>query len=343
MSHKAVFFNLEEWAQNYIKSNQALVTEGVEIGFVNGIIDKDHPAADINFDILGTFVDSTADAVVIGALPNLKHIATLSTGYDHIDLQACAARGITVSYVPTYGENTVAEYAFGLILALSRKICEAKERVKMEGSFRLDGLRGFDLMGKTLGVLGTGHIGQHVVRTAKGFGMNVIAFDAFPSATLAAELGFEYKPLAEVLAQSDIVTVHVPYLPSTHHLINKDNIGLMKSGAYLINTARGAVVDTDALVMALKDGKLGGAGLDVLEEEGMVKDELNFLAQMQIPENDLKTVLEDHALIDMPNVIITPHNAFNTKEAFTRILDTTIGNIVAFTNGTPVNLVKTAP
>jgi len=340
MTHKAVFFNLEAWAEEYIKSNQALAAAGVEVGFVNGIIDRNHLAADTNFDILGTFVDSVADTAVISALPNLKHIATLSTGYDHIDLSTCAARGITVSYVPTYGENTVAEYAFGLMLALSRKICEAKERVKMEGSFRLDGLRGFDLMGKTLGVLGTGHIGQHVIRMAKGFGMKVVAFDAFPSTTLPVELGFEYKPLADVLAQSDIVTVHVPYLPSTHHLINKDNISLMKPGAYLVNTARGAVVDTDALVMALKNGKLGGAGLDVLEEEGMIKDELNFLAQTAIPENDLKTVLEDHALIDMPNVIITPHNAFNTKEAFMRILDTTIGNIVGFANGVPTNLVK---
>lgn len=340
MPHKAVFFNLEPWAQEYLQKSQALAGAGVEVGFVNGIIDKNHPAPDQGFDILGTFVDSTADATVIGSLPNLKHIATLSTGYDHIDLAACAARGITVSTVPTYGENTVAEYAFGLMLALSRKICEAKERVKMEGSFRLDGLRGFDLMGKTLGVLGTGHIGQHVVRAAKGFGMTVIGFDAFPNAKLAADLGFEYKPLDEVLAQSDIVTVHVPYLPSTHHLINAENIGLMKPGAYLINTARGACVDTDALVMALKNGKLGGAGLDVLEEEGMIKDELSFLAQNQIPANDLKVVLEDHALIDMPNVIITPHNAFNTKEAFTRILDTTIGNIVGFANGAPTNLVK---
>jgi D-lactate dehydrogenase len=343
MTHKAVFFNLEPWAQEYISKNQALSGAGVEIGFVDGIIDKSHPASDVDFDILGTFVDSMADAAVIGALPDLKHIATLSTGYDHIDLQACAARGITVSYVPTYGENTVAEYAFGLILTLSRKICEAKERVKMEGSFRLDGLRGFDLMGKTLGVLGTGHIGAHVVRMAKGFSMNVIAFDAFPNTKLAADLGFEYKPLTEVLAESDIVTVHVPYLPSTHHLINAENIGLMKPGAYLINTARGACVDTNALVMALKNGKLGGAGLDVLEEEGMIKDELNFLAQGQMRENDLKVVLEDRALIVMPNVIITPNNAFNTKEAFTRILDTTIGNIVGFANGNPVNLVKIGP
>jgi D-lactate dehydrogenase len=340
MIHKAVFFNLEQWAQDYLKNNQALATAGVEVGFVNGIIDKNHLATDTNFDILGTFVDSVADATVIAALPNLKHIATLSTGYDHIDLAACAARDITVSTVPTYGENTVAEYAFGLILALSRKICEAKERVKMEGSFRLDGLRGFDLMGKTLGVLGTGHIGQCVIRIAKGFGMNVIAFDAFPNPALATQLGFEYKPITDILAESDIVTIHVPYLPSTHHLINAENIGLMKPGAYLINTARGAVVDTSALVMALKDGKLGGAGLDVLEEEGVIKDELNWLASNTAQGGDLKIVLENHALIDMPNVIITPHNAFNTKEAFTRILDTTIGNIAGFATGAPTNLVK---
>ncbi len=343
MSHKVAFFNLEPWAQEYISKNSAFAAAGVEVGFVNQILDEEHPAPDPSFDILGIFVDSTADAAVIGTLPNLGHIATLSTGYDHIDLQACTARGITVSYVPTYGENTVAEYSFGLILALSRKICEAKERVKMEGSFRLDGLRGFDLMGKTLGILGTGHIGAHVARMAKGFRMNVIAFDAFPNTKLAVELGFEYKPLTEVLAQSDIVTIHVPYLPSTHHLINAENIGFMKPGAYLVNTARGACVDTDALVMALKNGKLGGAGLDVLEEEGMIKDELSFLAGSQMQEHDLKVVLEDHALIDMPNVIITPHNAFNTKEAFMRILDTTIGNIVGFANGTPVNLIKAAP
>ena len=220
MPHKAVFFNLEQWAADYITKNQALVGAGVEVGFVNQILDKNHPAPDPNFDILGTFVDSVADATVINALPNLKHIATLSTGYDHIDLQTCAMRGITISYVPTYGENTVAEYTFGLILSLSRKICEAEVRVKEEGSFRLDGLRGFDLMGKTLGVLGTGHIGIHVIRIAKGFGMNVVAFDAFPNPALATELGFDYKSIAEVLVQSDIVTTKVSSLTAFNWYIN---------------------------------------------------------------------------------------------------------------------------
>lgn len=340
MPHKSVFFNLEPWAKDYMAKNPKLAAAGVSVGFEDHVLDVSHMPADVDFDIAGVFVDSALKKDVVGFLPKLKHIAALSTGYDHIDLAACAAAGITVSTVPSYGENTVAEYAFALILALSRKICDTHCQVREEGNFKLDGLRGFDLAGKTIGIVGTGHIGQHAVRIAKGFGMNVIASDAFPNEKLAAELGFKYLPLADLLAASDVITLHVPYLPATHHLINKENIGLIKKGAYLINTSRGAVVETDALVAALKSGQLGGAGLDVLEEEGMIKDELNALVGGQASEHDLKTVLEDHVLIDMPNVLITPHNAFNTQEAFQRILDTTIDNIVGFAQGAPVNLVK---
>ncbi len=285
-------------------------------------------------------MDSTVGAEVLNGLPNLKFIATLSTGFDHIDLAAAAAKGIPVSSGPRGGDNPVAEFPFGLILALSRKIIRANRQVREEGSFGTDDLCGFDLAGKTLGVVGTGHIGQHVARMAKGFNMNVVAFDAYPNEALATELGFTYKTLPEVLGASDIVTLHVPYMPATHHLINKDNIGLMKKGAYLVNTARGAVVETAALVAALKSGAVGGAGLDVLEEEGILKSEMEFVTAGREESHDLKIVLEDHVLIDMPNVIITPHNAFNTREAFFRILDTTIDNVVAFVNGAPINMVK---
>jgi D-lactate dehydrogenase len=333
MTHKVVFFNLEPWAKEYMAKSPKLTAAGVEVGFEDHILASGQPALDSNFDIAGIFVDSAMDASVIGALPNLKCIAALSTGFDHIDIAACAARGITVSSVPFYGENTVAEYAFALILALSRKIREASHRVKEEGSFRTDGLRGFDLAGKTIGIVGTGHIGAHAVHMAKGFGMNIVAFDAYPNAALAEEAGFLYVTLPELLAQSDIITLHVPYMAATHHLINKDNIGSIKHGAYLINTSRGAVVETDALLTALKDGTLGGAGLDVLEEEGALKDGSGAPTAP-------KTVLEDRALIDMPNVIVTPHNAFNTIEGFTRILDTTIDNIVGFVSGKPTNVVK---
>ncbi len=347
MSHRAVFFNLEPWAHDYISKSPKLAAAGVATAFEDHVLDISHMPADVDFDIAGIFVDSTLKKDVIGGLPHLKHIAALSTGYDHIDLAACAAApgtdggaGITVSNVPSYGENTVAEYAFALILALSRKICDTHCRVREEGSFSLDGLRGFDLAGKTIGVVGTGHIGANAARIARGFGMNIVAFDAFPNEKLAAELGFKYLPLADLLAASDIITLHVPYLPATHHLINKENIGGIKRGAIIINTSRGAVIETDALVAALKSGQLAGAGLDVLEEEGMMKDALAAIAGGTLNDHDLKAVLEDHALIDMPNVIITPHNAFNTQEAFQRILDTTIDNIVAFANGAPTNLVK---
>jgi len=210
-------------------------------------------------------------------------------------------------------------------LSLSRKICEARDRVRTEGKFTTDGLTGFDLSGKTLGVIGTGRIGKHAVRMGRGFGMNIVAYDVIRDDAFAAQMGFPYLPLEELLAQSDVITVHCPYLPSTHHLISATNVGLIKKGAYLVNTARGPIVETAAIVGALRSGQLGGAGLDVLEEENKMK-----AGDMAV----------DKELIAMPNVIVTPHNAFNTKEAFIRILDTTIDNIVAYVSGSPINLAK---
>ena len=317
----------------------ALKKLGVEVIFADAVLDKDNIPAGKNFDIAGVFVDSLVDKEILDKLPNLKFIAALSTGYDHIDLKECRKRNVVVSYVPSYGENTVAEFTFALLLDLSRKICFASNRVRETGSFDLEGLRGFDLKGKTLGVVGTGRIGRHVVRIAKGFEMNVVASDVDPDEKFAAEMWFRYTPLAEVLATSDIVTLHIPYTKETHHLINGDTIKLMKRGAYLINTSRGGVVETDALIKALQSGQLGGAALDVLEEEGAVKDELNLLTDGHPEEHNLKTILENHVLMKMPNVVITPHNAFNSREALTRIIDTTIENIAAYTDGKPINLV----
>jgi D-lactate dehydrogenase len=328
MAHKAVFFNLKglgSGGEMYLSGSEKLKTTGVEVAFVDREINQNLIPADVNFDILGVFTDSAVDAPTIAALPNLKLITTLSTGYDHIDIAAAAARGIPVSSVPTYGENTVAEFAFALLLALSRKIFEARDRVRIERKFTDDGLTGFDLAGKTIGVIGTGHIGKHVICMANGFNMQMIAYDVYHDDAFAKEMNFTYVPLEELLARSDVITVHAPYLPSTHHLINASNVGLIKKGAYLINTARGAIVETAALIAALKNGTLAGAGIDVLEEEAAMKE-----GNMDV----------DAELIAMPNVIVTPHNAFNTHEAFHRILDTTINNIVAFVNGAPVDIVK---
>lgn len=288
-------------------------------------------------EILAVFVDSSVSKEIINKLPRLRCIATLSTGYDHIDLAATKKQKIPVVYVPTYGENTVAEHTFALILGLTRKLFQSVKRVK-EGIYDFHGLRGTDLKNKTLGVIGTGHIGAHVIRMAKGFEMNVLAYDAKTNPKLARELGFFYTTLPTLLKKSDIVTLHVPLFKETHHLINKKNIKLMKQGSFLINTARGAIVEPQALLSALNSGQLAGAGLDVLEDEQL----LQHVEEVMECKNNactLKTSLVNNLLIDHPNTIVTPHNAFNSIEALERIVTVTTNNIRAFLNGKPENIV----
>ena len=296
------------------------------------------PAAN-DFDAVSVFVNSEITPEVLAALPSLKFIATRSTGFDHVDAAACKAKNVAVSYVPGYGDNTVAEFAFGLILNLTRRIYRAIDQIKEADSFDLHGLRGMDIKGKTIGIIGTGRIGREMIRIAKGFGMNVLAHDPFPNIQAAQEMGFEYLKLEELLGRSDVISLHTPYNKDTHHLINKTNIALIKKGAYLVNTARGPIVETEALVAALKDGTLAGAGLDVLEEEGETKDEMKFLGAGSLQVQELRTMLQNHMLMKMPNVLITPHNAFNTAEAMERILGTTLENVRGFVAGTPKNLI----
>jgi len=337
---KAIFFELEPWEKKKIEETRAFEHLGVTSIMVDKPLNKDHLPKDLDAEIVSVFVGSIVDKKVIKAFPKLKFIAARSTGYDHIDISECNKRKIKVAYVPCYGERTVAEYAFALLLTISRKIFTSYHQVRETGSFDQENLRGFDLFGKTLGVVGTGNIGRNIIRIAKGFGMKVVAIDPHPDKKFAAELGFKYMSLEEVLSISDVVTLHVPYVKSTHHLINFDTIRLFKHGAVLINTSRGPVVETEALVSALKDGTLAGAGLDVLEEEGIIKDELSFITSGHPEEYNLRTVLANHILIDLPNVIVTPHNAFNTTDALARILNTTFESIVSFVQGKPVNLVK---
>jgi len=337
---KIVFFGTKPWEKDYLTLK--IKDSGVEAGleFIEGTLNKDNIPQSADCDIISVFVGSEINREVIDKFSNLKLIVTRSTGYDHIDLVACEDRGILVASVPSYGENTVAEHAFALLLCLSRKIYLGYEQIRENGSFNVDNLQGFDLKGKTLGVIGTGRIGKHAIKMANGFDMKVIAYDTYPNKELEKELCFTYHSFNEVLAESDVITIHVPYLKETHHLLNEESINKMKPGAYLINTSRGAVVETEALVKALESGHLGGAGLDVLEEEGVIKDELEFVLRGHPKEHDLKTILSNHVLIDLPNVIVTPHNAFNTKEAIERILDTTVEDITGFIKGKPVNLVK---
>lgn len=289
-------------------------------------------------DVMAVFIESPVTKEIIVQMPRLKLIAAMSTGYDHIDLKAASQNKIIVTNVPTYGENTVAEHTFALILGLTRKLFDSVKRVK-EGSYDFHGLRGTDLKDKTLGVVGTGHIGLHVIRMAKGFDMNVIAYDVKPNQQVAKTLGFTYAPLNQVLKKSDIVTLHTPLFKNTYHLVNKKNIKLMKQGSMLINTARGGLVEPEALLQALKDKHLAGAGLDVLEDEGLLQ---NFEEVMNCDELNckLKTSLINNLIIDHPNTIVTPHNAFNSVEALQRIIDITVQNIKSFTSGTVVNQIK---
>lgn len=331
---RAAFFEIEDWEKEYIKRRLKLKLDIFEHELNEQVLKK---IKDI--EILSVFIYSKITKELIRKLPKLKLIATMSTGYDHIDAEECKKRKITVCNVPSYGENTVAEHTFALILALSRKICQSYDRTK-KGDFSLEGLRGFDLKDKTIGVIGVGRIGQHVIKIAKGFEMNVLAFDLRKDEKLAKELGFKYASLNEILKNSDIITLHVPYNKQTHHMLNKKNIKLIKKGALLINTARGGLIETEALVKALADKTLSGAGLDVLEEECEIKEEKQLLSKKFPMECDLKTILENHILLEQENVIITPHNAFNSNEALKRILDTTIENIKAFQKGKPINVVN---
>lgn len=328
------YFASEGWEEGYVKNKLG----GDEITFHEGPLSAFPDLADDQAEALCIFIDSPVGEAEMSRFPALKLIATRSTGFDHIDLAAAKAHGIAVATVPFYGENTVAEFAFALLLSLSRRIPEAEALVRT-GAFSPTGLRGFDLAGKTLGVVGCGHIGMHMIRMANGFGMKVLGFDTHPDDAVARENGFTYASLPDLFAQSDIISLHVPYNPHTHHLINKENIGTIKKGAYLINTSRGAVIETEALVEALRSDALAGAGLDVLEEEGDLNDEMQLLAQAHPNEDALKVTLENHYLIEHPRVIVTPHLAFNTTEAVTRILDTTIENIRSFAAGTPANVI----
>ena len=334
------FYNAKPWEKEYIEAKLKETGLNLETEYLNDHLDKDHLPPNREVEIISVFIGSVINKEVLDQLPSLKYIATRSTGYDHIDVNYAKTKNILVSNVPSYGENTVAEFAFGLILNLTRKIFQGCDQVKKTGSFSVESLQGFDLKGKTLGVVGTGRIGKHVIRMAKGFEMKVIAYDPFPNREFQKTFEYEYFPLEEVLKQSDIVTLHVPYMKETHHLINAQTIQLMKKGAYLINTARGPIVETEALVKALKNGYLGGAGLDVLEEEGIIGEEVELILNGHPEEHNLKTVLANHALFDMPNVLVTPHNAFNTREALEKILITTIENIKGFLANNQKNLVK---
>ncbi|MFB6285397.1 MAG: hydroxyacid dehydrogenase [Candidatus Bipolaricaulia bacterium] len=331
---KVVLYEVEPWEQTTFESLQS----EHELAFVEAPLRSDTLGDQTDADVVSTFIYSRLGADVLAQFPNLKLITTRSTGYDHVDLDYCREHGITVCNVPTYGDHTVAEHVFGLLLTISHNLVEAIDRTR-KGDFSMRGLRGFDLLGKTLGVVGTGAIGQQVVRIARGFDMDVLAYDVAPNDELARELGFQYADFDDVLTTSDVVTLHVPATPQTRHLISSEEFARMKPGAVLINTARGNVVDTTALLEALAEGRIAAAGLDVLSEEPAIHEEAELLRKEFRRQHDMEALLADHVLLRQRNVFITPHSAFNTREAVLRILETTRDNIAAFAQRSPQNTV----
>lgn len=330
---KMVFYEVEKWQEEYLLKN----LEGNELYFYEYCLSSP--------DVVE--VDKVGDAEVLSTMgrghhpnkaaldrfPNLKFIALRCTGFDHVDLEECRRRNITVSNVPAYGDNTVAEQGFCLLLALMRRFPQYNSMVAAE-DFSV-GPIGFDLKGKTLGVIGAGRIGLYAIKIGRGFGMDVIVYDIIFNDFAREMLGYEYVSLEELLKTSDVISLHAPYNEYTHHMINKDNIKLIKPGAVLVNTARGAIVELGALKQALEEGILSGAALDVIEgEELLLKD------RDQLPPEENKIVEQILSIIKRDNVVFTPHIAYYTREAAERILDTSIANIKAFLEGHPQNLVS---
>lgn len=333
---KVSIFDADESERQHLQK----LLGGHELSFSHDPISLENAGTAKDSDAVVIFVHSHIDQNILKRLPKLKLIATMSTGYDHIDLKACKKRGIAVCNVPGYGEITVAEHTFALLLAISRKIVPSVERTR-RGDFSLEGLTGFDLNGKMMGIIGTGRIGAHVAKLAHCFGMNILAYSKHKNAGLERLYGVKYvKTLNELLKNSDIISLHAPLSDETFHMINKRNIRQIKKGAVLLNTSRGALVETEALLEALKKGIISLAGLDVLEEECSVKEEKELLSKTFMKTCDLKTVLANHILIKQERVVITPHNGFNSTEALENIAKTTAENVNSFFKGKKANIVE---
>ena len=272
------------------------------------------------------FVNDRADRACLEALASLgvKHIALRCAGYNSVDVEAANELGLSVTRVPAYSPYAVAEHAVALLLALNRKIPRASNRVH-DLNFSLNGLVGFDLHGKTAGILGTGKIGRVAAQILRGFGMKVLAFDLFPSHEWAKQHGVEYTDARTLAGQCEVISLHTPLTPETYHIIRRETLELMKPGTILINVSRGALIDTKALIEALKCRRLGGVGLDVYEEEEGVFFE--DLSGQILQDDDLAR------LLTFPNVLITAHQAFLTQEALDEIARVTVANLMAFSTG----------
>jgi D-lactate dehydrogenase len=321
---KVAVFSTKPYDREYL--DRANAGHGHALTFFDAHLDRETAILGAGHGAVCAFVNDVLDSEVLRQLAagGARLIALRSAGFNQVDLAAARSHGLVVARVPAYSPYAVAEHAVGLILTLNRKYHRAYNRVR-DGNFSLQGLRGFDLHGRTVGTVGTGKIGAVFARIMLGFGCRVLAFDPAPDQG-SRDLGVEYVALDELLRTSDIVSLHAPLSERTHHLIDAARLSLMKRGVMLINTSRGALIDTRAVIEALKSGQIGYLGIDVYEEE----EQLFF--------EDLSSeIIHDDVfmrLLTFPNVIVTAHQAFFTEEALLNIASTTLANITAFERGT---------
>ncbi len=323
---KVAVFSTKSYDRTFLEA--ANREHGHELVFFEPRLTRETAALVQGFTAICVFVNDQLGAEVIGRLAQdgVQLIALRCAGFNNVDLAAAQQHGLTVVRVPGYSPHAVAEHTVALLLTLNRKIHRAHARVR-DGNFALDGLLGFDIYGQTVGIIGTGKIGIEVAHIMHGFGCHLLAYDPFPNPEADA-IGISYVPLSNLLAQSDIITLHAPLTPQTHHLINAQAIAQMKRGVTLINTSRGALVETQAVIDGLKSGQIGYLGLDVYEEE----------ADLFFEDLSNKVIQDDlfSRLVTFPNVVITGHQAFFTSNALQNIAETTLANIKAFEQNQPL-------
>jgi D-lactate dehydrogenase len=331
---RVAIFSTKEYDRQYLRAaNAANTGAGHELTFFDVRLGPETTSLAAGFDAVCLFVNDVVDAAVADGLRRggTRLIALRCAGFNNVDLDATTALGLTVVRVPAYSPHAVAEHTVALMLSLNRKIHRAYARVR-EGNFAIDGLLGFDLAGRTVGIVGTGRIGAVVARIMRGFDCRVIATDVAPSPA-CVDLGVEYVTFEQLLRESDVITLHCPLTPESRHLLARDAFARMKPGVMVINTSRGALLDAGAAIEALKSGQLGSLALDVYEEEGDI-----FFEDLS------NRVLHDDVLarlLTFPNVLITSHQGFFTHEALSAIAAITVRSLTAFERGEGLGDVET--
>ncbi len=329
MAKRIIFFDIKDNEENFFEKYKIHDWEQVynedSLTKFSKLTPEDKQA-----EVISVFTTSRIDAEVLAHFSHLRLIAARSVGFSHIDLDYCKKHNIEVLNAPHYGDNTVAEFTFGLMLDVARHITRAYYDVRSD-NINLDHYRGTELYNKTLGIIGLGAIGGEVARIARGFHMNVLAYDIYENDEFKAKYSVKYTTLDEIAEKSDVITIHAPSTKDNYHLIGKEFFSKMKSSAYLVNTARGEIVDTEALYNALVNKKILGAGLDVLEYEEILHEQDEYISKINnIDAETLRKNFINNNLLKLKNVVVTPHIAFNTKEAVNRTLEITHANISKF-------------